>query len=190
MVMIRHLPALGYPEEHTRGRPAPCLPTAPTTPTHTLKPPLASPRCHSPRNIICLPRNFPGRFCLALPSPWGRHRPTRDAFPGWWCGKRLAPCEPGHWGKARAGPPLAPALPRPGRRESRSTSRLLPAHLMEEEGCGSVTLSAPVPAGRPQSSAPEKARRGGKKGNNKLNHPIFQQPPPRPPRVSSRWAGG
>lgn len=42
-------------------------------------------------------------------------------------------------------PGAAPALPRPGRRESR-TSRLLPAHLMEEEGCGSVTLSAPVPA--------------------------------------------
>lgn len=50
--------------------------------------------------------------------------------------------------RARVKPELSPprpALPRPGRRESR-TSRLLPAHLVEEEGCGSVTLSAPVPA--------------------------------------------
>ena len=66
------------------------------------------------------------------PAPWPSPQPTSPPPP--------AP----HTAPARRCP-----APRPGRGESR-TSRLLPAHLMEEEGCGSLN---PLGAGANREAA-------------------------------------
>lgn len=112
----------GHPQTRTHGYALPAHADTRTSPV------LLPPHCHPPPSAITSPRiGADGDPRVGLP------RRERDREGGTGPGSPARRC---------------PA-PRPGRGESR-TSRLLPAHLMEEEGCGSLN---PLGAGANREAA-------------------------------------
>lgn len=120
----------GHPQTRAHGRALPAHADTRTSPDSL------APHCHPPPTPR--PRN-------TFPQKLGR-RIGADGNPR----VGAAPQGEGSRGGIGPGPPArrCPA-PRPGRGESR-TSRLLPVHLMEEEGCGSVN---PLGAGASRAAA-------------------------------------